>query len=140
MDAREAPLGAKMHSAGFVLKGELSETRWREFLLAVTDAIGMEPVGEPAVWVYPIEGGKGGKGQTIVLPITESFLALDTWSDHGGAYLFVCSCRFYYVCHIDAVAREFGLAPASKCGGRFYHELQLTSAPDVEMTWASEKK
>jgi hypothetical protein len=121
----EGPLGAKMHSAGFVLKGELSETRWREFLYAVTDAIGMEAVGEPAVWVYPIEGGKGGKGATYVLPITESFLALDTWSDHRGAYLFVCSCRFYYLAHIVQVAREFGLQPASNGGGQFYQELRL---------------
>lgn len=121
----DAPLGAMMHSAGFVLKGELSETRWIEFLEAVTDAIGMEAVGEVVVRSYPIEGGKGGKGQTLFLPITESFLALDTWSDHGGAYLFVCSCRLFYIAHIDAVAREFGLMPAANGGGRFYHELKL---------------
>lgn len=123
--ASEGPLGAKMHAGGFVLKGQLPESEWRAFLYAVASAIDMEAVGDPAVWVYPIEGGKGGKGQTIVLPITESFLALDTWSDHDGAYLFVCSCRFYYVSHIHKVAREFGLSPGSNGGAQFYNELKL---------------
>ena len=125
METGQAPLGAKMHSAGFVLKGELTNVRWRDFLYAVTEAIGMEPVGEPAYWKYPTGDGKGGEGQTMVLPITESFLALDTWSDHGGAYLFVCSCRPYHLQHIDTVAREFGLQPAANGGARFYHELKL---------------
>jgi hypothetical protein len=45
-----------------------------------------------------------------VLPITESFLALDTWSDHDGAYLFVCSCRPFRSDDIDSGRRRlFGL-------------------------------
>ena len=118
-------LGERMHSAGIVLHGKLSSDQWLDFLRELTGAIGMEPVGEPARWVYPVDG-KGGSGETIVLPITESFLALDTWTDHGGAYLFVCSCRFYHTADIDAVAKRFGLGVELKAGRRFYAELQLT--------------
>lgn len=115
-------LGTRMHACGIVLHGVLSDQRWIDFLNAVAKAIGMHAVAEPAVWTYPVEG-KGGNGQTIVLPITESFLTLDTWRDHYGAYLFVCSCRPYFTADIDKVATEFGLKPAR--GGRFYSELDL---------------
>ena len=117
-------LGKRMHSCGIVLHGTLPDKRWIEMLHAVTKAIGMTAVADPAVWTYPLEG-KGGMGMTILLPITESFLALDTWRDHSGAYLFVCSCRPYFTVDIDAVATEFGLKPARHVGGRFYSELNL---------------
>lgn len=121
----DAPLGARMHSCGLVLRGTLPELRWLELLHAVARAIGMNAIGEPKIWNYPFEG-KGGTGQTVLLPITESFLALDTWSDHDGAYLFVCSCRSYDIAAIDAVAHAYGLKTTSKVGARFYSELRLT--------------
>jgi S-adenosylmethionine/arginine decarboxylase-like enzyme len=120
----EVELGARMHAFGVVLKGHLVSERWLEFLTEVAKAIGMSAVGEPAVWTYP-QDSKGGTGQTIVLPITESFLALDTWSDHAGAYLFVCSCRSYYSADVDAVAASFGLKASREQGKRFYNELNL---------------
>ena len=120
----QSPLGAKMHSAGIALRGAMLPAEWLTFLREVTAAIGMEAVGEPAIWTYPVDG-KGGSGQTFVLPISESFLALDTWSDHRGAYLFVCSCRFYHTADIDAVAKRFGLEVELKPSRRFYNELQL---------------
>lgn len=120
----EPLLGTRIRAFGVVLHGHLPETRWIQFLHEVALAIGMSAVAPPAVWSYPIEG-KGGQGQTIVLPITESFLALDTWADHDGAYLFVCSCRSFYSEDIDQVAGLFGLSPARNGGGRFVNELQL---------------
>ena len=60
-----------------------------------------------------------------MLPITESFLALDTWADHKGAYLFVCSCRSFFTVDIEAVANGFGLKVSLHPGKRFYHELNL---------------
>jgi S-adenosylmethionine/arginine decarboxylase-like enzyme len=117
-------LGSRMRSFGIVLHGQLTEKQWKEFLTAVCDAIGMYPVGEPAVWTYPLEG-KGGTGQTLMLPITESFLVVDTWSDHDGAYLFVCSCREYGIGKIYDVAEEFGLKPSKELDGAFFHQLRL---------------
>lgn len=117
-------LGERMHSCGIVLRGTLTELRWIELLEAVASAIGMSAVGKPKVWTYPFEG-KGGSGQTIVLPISESFLALDTWSDHSGAYLLVCSCRSYLTSEIDKAAMAFGLEVSSRPGKRCYNELDL---------------
>jgi hypothetical protein len=124
----DASLGQRMHVFGVVLHGpHLSELRWTEFLHEVTKAIGMSALEDPAVWTYPVDG-KGGSGQTIVLPITESFLALDTWPDHRGAYLLVCSCRAFRGEEIDAVAASFGLTPARDIDGRFGRELNLKRA------------
>lgn len=108
----EPVLGSMIRAFGVVLRGQLPEERWKQFLHEVALAIGMSAVGSPAVWTYPLHG-KGGTGQTIFLPITESFLALDTWSDHDGAYLLVCSCRSFFRQDIDVVARLFGLAPGT---------------------------
>ncbi|MCS3725492.1 S-adenosylmethionine decarboxylase [Bradyrhizobium betae] len=117
-------LGARMRSFGLVLHGQLTEKQWKEFLVAVCDAIGMYPVGEPAVWTYPLEG-KGGIGQTLMLPITESFLVVDTWSDHDGAYLFVCSCREFAIGVVFDSAESFGLKPSAAEDGAFFHQLRL---------------
>lgn len=117
-------LGARMRAFGLVLRGRLDEARWSDFLLALCRAIGMEPVGQPAVWSYPLHG-KGGTGQTIMLPITESFLVVDTWSDHDGAYLFVCSCREFAMGSVLDVADEFGLRATTDHDGAFFHQLRL---------------
>lgn len=121
----DVALGARMHCAGIVLHGHLSADGWLDMLCQITEAIGMAPVGEAKIWSYPTEDGKGGSGQTFVLPISESFLALDTWSDHNGAYLFVCSCRGYATKDIDDVARRFGLRIELRDDRRFYRELNL---------------
>lgn len=124
MQGASPRLGERMHSAGIVLKGHLAELRWLELLHAVARAIGMEAVGNAKVWTYPFEG-KGGTGQTIILPITESFLCVDTWSDHSGAYLFVCSCRPYALTAIHRAVEQFGLVHEAGQGGGFYAELKL---------------
>lgn len=120
----EVPLGQRMHAFGVVLHGSLPETRWLEFLHSVAASIGMSAVANPAVWTYPLQD-KGGTGQTFVLPITESFLALDTWPDHSGAYLFVCSCKSFAGWKVDLVAAEFGLAWGKDDSTRFYRKLSL---------------
>jgi hypothetical protein len=115
-------LGARMHSLGMVVRGKLSRERWIDMLHAVACSVGMSPVGKETVCDYPIDG-KGGCGSTVFLPITESFLILDTWSDHDGAYLFVSSCRPYFSADVDKVALEFGLKVSLE--HRFYNELSL---------------
>lgn len=108
----EPPLGRVMHFHAFSLSGGMENDRWRAFLADATEAIDMEPVGEAAEWGYPLANGAGGSGSTIVQPITESFLALDTWPDHGdrgGAYLIVCSCRPFAPGALDYVFRKHGI-------------------------------
>src|ERR1700692_5116272 len=101
-------LGRRVYSRGYARAGKLTVTRWRRFLVELAELIGMEPVADAATWQFPI-AGKGGYGYTIVQPITESFLALDTWPDHDGAYLFIVSCRPFYSADIDSVAQLLNL-------------------------------
>ena len=98
-----------MFSRAIVLRGSMTPTRWRRFLEHCAKAMGMTSAGKPAVWKYPTEGGKGGVGYTICLPITESFLVLDTWSDFDGAYLFIASCKRFALSRVSEMAMEFGL-------------------------------
>lgn len=123
-------LGQRMHAYGLTLRARspqvtLSTEEWVDFLNQVTAAIGMSPVYDEKVWTYPVDG-KGGCGQTIVLPITESFLALDTWPDHRGAYLFICSCKPFDHARVQACAEAFGLAPGVEPGRHFHAELNLS--------------
>jgi hypothetical protein len=124
IESGAALLGSRMHSFGVVLRGKLSEQQWLCMLHDLTEGIGMHAAGAPAVWHYPMHG-KGGSGITYVLPITESFLALDTWPDHDGAYLFICSCRPFDILIVDAVAGKWSVAVAHGEGRRFYSELNL---------------
>lgn len=121
-----AALGERMHVAGVVLRGELPVTEWQHFLTDLTVVMGMEAVGEPAVCSYPLANGKGGVGHTIFLPITESFLVVDTWSDHNGAFLFLCSCKPFSLQAVDGVAKEYGLTALKGETRRMVSELNLT--------------
>lgn len=97
-----------MHSQSLVLRGRLSDGDWKLFLAKCTEAMGMRPVCEATVWNYPIDG-RGGFGMTAFQPLTESFIAVDTWPDHDGAYLFVASCRKFDVARLADTIREFAL-------------------------------
>lgn len=98
-----------MYSRMIVLKGRLTVSKWRAFLNDCTKSMGMEAAGKAAHWAYPTHGGKGGKGHTVVQPITESFLALDTWPDHDGAYLLIASCKRFAISRVTETAILFGL-------------------------------
>lgn len=82
-----------MYHRGFVLLGKRTPAEWLALVKDLVHAIGMTPAGDPHVWTYPNGAGAGGVGQTIIQPLTESFIALDSWDDHVGAYLFICSCK-----------------------------------------------
>lgn len=118
-------LGQKMHVAGVVLRGELPASEWQHFLADLAVVMGMEAVGEPAVCSYPLANGKGGVGHTIFLPITESFLVVDTWSDHNGAFLFVCSCKPFALHAVESIAHEYGLLALKGETRRMRSELNL---------------
>lgn len=115
------PLGRSMHFHSFALAGVLSTAQWHELLDETTQAIGMTPHEPAMVWDYPTSDGAGGCGATIVRPITESFLAVDAWPDHSGAYLIVCSCRQFDVHAVKHVLNKWGLAIGGECG----HTLRI---------------
>lgn len=101
-------LGAEMHVAAFSVVGVMAENQWREFLATLAGALGMTVCAAPAQWAYPMDG-RGGNGLTIVQPITESFIAVETWPDHAGAYLFVVSCKPISHKSVFHVVSEFEL-------------------------------
>ncbi len=104
----KSPLGMRIHTTGIALIGKMSIQRWKELLAAITDAIGMTKVYDPACWTYPV-AGKGGVGNTICAPMTESFIALDTWPENNGAYLLIVSCKPFNPKNIYPVFLTFGL-------------------------------
>jgi S-adenosylmethionine/arginine decarboxylase-like enzyme len=102
-------LGRVMNLQSYALVGRMDPATWAELLEEITEAIHMEAVDWPAQWSYPTEDSKGGEGMTMVLPITESFLALDTWPGHNGAYLLICSCRPFDTADIQRVLTGYNL-------------------------------
>lgn len=100
--------GKELSTQPVALRGVLSTPSWRAFLVECARALDMHPIADPAVWEYPMDS-KGGVGTTIVQPITESFLAIDTWSDHQGAYLIVASCRRFEMSALAPVFEKFCL-------------------------------
>lgn len=109
-----------MHVCGVTLTGKLNIFQWKALLNELTRAMNMTPVHRPAVWNYPVAGA-GGNGMTMVQPITESFLALDTWEDFGGAYLFICSCRDFKPALLWPIFRRYDL----NIGADFFQTLSL---------------
>jgi len=105
-----------MFFRGVALHGALDELEWRRLLLYCASALGMKAVASAAAWRYPLKDGTGGNGWTIVQPITESFLALDTWPGHQGAYLFVCSCKPFPPNVLTKTIETFGLQVGEAIG------------------------
>lgn len=83
----------------------------------VAQRIGMHPVGPAARWDYPTKHGAGGVGRTTILPITESFLAVDSWPMLGGRYLVVCSCQAFDATELGKLVASEGLDIQGRLGG-----------------------
>jgi hypothetical protein len=102
-------LGRLMFSQNLVLRGRLDEAGWRSFLEECVSDLELTPVGDETVWSYPTADGKGGEGLTICRPMAESFMVVDVWPAHNGAYLHISSCREFDIDGIVAVAAGFSL-------------------------------
>ena len=85
-------LGRRIWIMDLTVLGKDSEGGWVRFLYGIANALDMALAGTPDVRRYPLDG-KGGNGLTIFQPITDSFLALDTWPDHGGVHFTIHSCK-----------------------------------------------
>ena len=109
-------LGRRMFFRGIALQGDLPELGWRKFLILAAHAMGMSPVASAASWRYPLHDGAGGEGFTFLQPITESFVALDTWPAHQGAYLFICSCVPFAPDCLKALIKQSGLKQGRSIG------------------------
>lgn len=78
------------------------------FTSELVKVLGMEEAHDPKTYRYPTSGGAGGDGVTHIQPITDSFIVVDTWNLHSGAYLHVCSCKPFSVAKLIAWLQEGG--------------------------------
>ena len=115
-------LGERMFVRGMVLHGKAEKVNWRKFLTDATKALGMSPVARTASWKFPLHGA-GGNGRTIIQPITESFLVIDTWPDHRGAYLLICSCKPFEPKCLEPVLALYSLRVGQSIGAPAMLEL-----------------
>ena len=101
-------LGVSMLLVGFALRGELTEEDCERFIRRLIENIGMTPSVGSTILKYPIEG-RGGYGFTYFQPITESFIAVDTYDKLNGLYLVICSCKPFSLRSVLFVLGEFRL-------------------------------
>ena len=93
-------LGEEMNVAVFAILDLLDEAGAARLHKMVIERIGMTPVMAPAVWRYPVLD-MGGTGETIAAPCiyaqplaeSLSLTVTDSWHEHRGYYLIICSCR-----------------------------------------------
>ena len=116
-------LGSRLLLAGFSVRGPVDQPMAERLLADLALNMEVSPVHSPTIYCYP-SGGKGGTGFTLIQPITESFLAVDAWPDHGGAYLVLASCKWFDVDVVERVLNLLGLTVV----GRTYTGLTLDHA------------
>lgn len=117
--ALDVKLGEQMFVHGVALHGAsaklLKPHGWRRFLVEIAFALGMTPIAKAKIWNYPLHGA-GGNGSTVIQPISESFLIVDTWRDHAGCYLFICSCKRFDTDALASVFKQYCLTPGDAVG------------------------
>lgn len=111
-----AGFGLRVQTFGLALIGALTEDDWLAFVAQAASAIGMTPAYEAQTWHFPVED-RGGKGLMVVQPITESFVVVDTWPDHDGAYLHIVSCKPFVVSPLYTLANRWGLRVGQELSG-----------------------
>jgi S-adenosylmethionine/arginine decarboxylase-like enzyme len=101
-------LGEEMRVLVMVVTGDVSEEAGKGLVNELIEKIGMSVAPENLMCRYPVDG-KGGFGYTFFQPLTESFVALDSWPDLGGAYLFICSCGSLPTSTALEIVKQYGL-------------------------------
>lgn len=100
-------LGERLDVVALTLKGHFSIVTGIRLVDELVKTLGMNKVHEPITYHYPV-GDCGGLGYTHIQPITESFIALDAWSDFEGAYLIICSCKTVNLNKVSKKVRALG--------------------------------
>jgi S-adenosylmethionine/arginine decarboxylase-like enzyme len=101
-------LGSRLLLAAFAVRGTVDEERAKQIIDSIIETIGVSRAHTAITYPYPIDG-KGGTGFTVLQPITESFLAVDSWPDHGGAYVVIASCKWFEVELVRETLQGLGL-------------------------------
>jgi hypothetical protein len=114
-------LGEEMNVLVMAILDRLDEASAKRLHNLVIQMAGMTPVLKPAVWRYPILGDVGGTGETTVQPfvfaqpLAESISmslpgvsVTDTWHEHNGFFLILCSCRPFDAKRLVTDLKEMG--------------------------------
>lgn len=98
-----------MQFAAISIKGDLHNP---ETIIHLTDiilsSISMTKASGAVVCTYPFED-KGGVGYTYFQPMTESFITWDIYPELNGGYLFIASCKPFWLMDIIIVLKSNGL-------------------------------
>ena len=100
-------LGERLDVATFAIKGDFSMFGCIKLVDEIIKVLGMNKVHSPTVYKYPVNDC-GGMGFSYIQPITESFIAFDSWSDFNGAYLIMCSCKTINMNKVSKKIRAMG--------------------------------
>lgn len=100
-------LGERLDVVALTIKGNTSEKSAVELVDKIVDVLCMNKVHKPTWYHYPVNN-TGGVGFTYIQPISESFIAWDSWSDFKGGYLIMCSCRTINLNRVTKKIRALG--------------------------------
>jgi len=84
----ESSFGKQIFILGATLSGHIPQEDWRQFLPAILAIAGLNKSHEGHTYNYPND-----LGFIHMQPIISSFVVLDAWPAHNGAYLHICSCK-----------------------------------------------
>lgn len=101
---------------GISVKGALSVEDAKKFAVECVESIGMRVSHPPLVVQYPPLNGED-IGFLLLQPLIESYVILDVWTNLGGFYLGVTSCKDFDSIDVEALISRWGFKRMSITGG-----------------------
>jgi len=128
-------LGQQMNVVVMAIHDHLDAAGAKRLHRLVIKRARMSPVYQTMVWSYPIPGLEeinGGVGDTVLQPaltarpLAESISVTitDSWREHEGFYLILCSCNQIDVADLWCYLRNLGwkVGEVNSCKVRLKHE------------------
>lgn len=105
-----------MTTVGISVRGVLSIEDARKFAIECVEAIGMQ-ISHPAqLTEYPPLNGED-IGFLLLQPLIESYVILDVWTNLGGFYMGVTSCKDFDTVAVERLIARWGFKRLSISGG-----------------------
>lgn len=95
----DSSFGKEIFILGASLSGRILAAEWEGFLPELYLATGIRPSHASQTFDY------GTIGYIHIQPIISSFIVLDVWPDHEGAYLHICSCKPFNIDDVIALIK-----------------------------------
>lgn len=101
---------------GVSVRGVLSVEDAARFAEECVATIGMKISHPNVVTTYPPKDGED-IGFLLLQPLIESYIMLDVWTNLGGFYLAVTSCKDFDMVDIELLIARWGFKRVSVMGG-----------------------